>query len=78
MKAGTVWNTGDVENATASVEEPPLFWAAPAPASEAQGPGADSGSDRIVSAPAPAPDKKGRLQAAPTPAPDTKICNFKL
>ena len=57
-----------------SVAELPLFWAAPAPAPEAQGPRADSGSDPIGSA--PAPDKKGRLQTAP--APDTKICNFEL
>ena len=34
-----------------SVAEPPLFWAAPAPGR--QGPGADSGSDLLGSAPAP-------------------------
>ena len=34
-----------------SVAEPPLFWAAPAPGG--QGPGADSGSDLLGSAPAP-------------------------
>ena len=33
-----------------SVGEPPLFWAAPAP--DGQGPGADSGSDILGSAPA--------------------------
>ena len=33
------------------VAEPPLYWAAPAP--EVRGPGADSGSDQIGSAPAP-------------------------
>ena len=67
-----------------SVAEPPFFWAVPAPAAEAQGPGADSGSDQIGSAltSAPVPEKKGgsrkkgRLQAAP--APDTKICHFEL
>ena len=38
-----------------SVAEPPLFWAAPAPAPGRQGPGADSGSgsDLLGSAPAP-------------------------
>ena len=46
---------------TTSVAEPPLFWAALAP--EVRGPGADSGSDQIGSA--PAPGKKKRLQAAP-------------
>ena len=45
-----------------SVAEPPLFWAAPAP--DGQGPGADSGSDLLGSAPAPAPY--------------TKIFHFKL
>ena len=34
-----------------SVAELPLFWAAPAPGG--QGPGADSGSDLLGSAPAP-------------------------
>ena len=50
-----------------SIAELPLFWAAP----EVQGPGADSVSDQIGSAPAPAPapGKKGRLPSAPTPAP---------
>ena len=43
-----------------SVAEPPLFWAAPAP--DGQGPGADSGSDLLGSA----------------PAPYTKIFHFKL
>ena len=43
-----------------NVAEPPLFWAAPAPAPKAQGPGADFGSDPIGSA----------------PASDTKICHF--
>ena len=43
-----------------SVAEPPLFWAAPAPGG--QGPGADSGSDLLGSAPAPAPGKKRRLR----------------
>ena len=33
------------------VAEPPLYWADPAP--EVRGPGADSGSDQIGSAPAP-------------------------
>ena len=42
-----------------SVVELPLFWAAPAP--EVRGPGADSGSDRIGSAPAPAQGKNRRL-----------------
>ena len=44
-----------------SVAEPPFFWAAPAPAAEAQSPGADSGSDQIGSAltSAPVPEKKG-------------------
>ena len=53
-----------------SIAELPLFWAAP----EVQGPGADSVSDQIGSAPAPAPGKKGRLPLAPTlaPAPDAK------
>ena len=37
----------------ASVAEPPIFWAAPAPGG--QGPAADSGSDLLGSAPAPAP-----------------------
>ena len=55
-----------------SVAEPPLFWAAPAPG--CQGPGADSGSDLLGSA--PAPGKKRRLQAAP--APYTKIFHFEL
>ena len=41
-----------------SVAEPPLFWAAPAPGG--QGPGADSGSDLLGSAPAP-----GKKKAAP-------------
>ena len=36
-----------------SVAEPPLFWAAPAPALGGQGPGADSGSHLLGSAPAP-------------------------
>ena len=36
-----------------SVAEPPLFWAATAPAPGGQGPGADCGSDLLVSAPAP-------------------------
>ena len=54
----------------ASVAEPPLFWAAP----DGQGPGADSGSDLLGSA--PASGKKRRLQAAP--APYTKIFHFKL
>ena len=44
---------------SSSVAEPPLLWAAPAPAPEAQGLGADSCSDPIGSAWAPAPDKKG-------------------
>ena len=59
-----------------SVAEPPLFWAAPAP--EVRGPGADSGSDQIGSA--PAPGKKRRLQVAPTPAlaPCTNIFYFEL
>ena len=35
----------------ASVAEPPLFFAAPAP--EVRGPGVDYGSDQIGSAPAP-------------------------
>ena len=52
-----------------SVSEPPLFWAALAPAPGGQGPGADSGSDLLGSA--PAPGKKRQLQAAP--APYTKI-----
>ena len=43
---------------SASVAEPPLFEAAPAPA--VQGPGADS--DSFGSAPAPSPDKNGRLR----------------
>ena len=52
--------------AISSVAEPPLFWAAPAP--EVQGPGANSGSDQIGSAPAPgekkaAPEEKRRFQA---------------
>ena len=55
-----------------SVAEPPLFWAAPVP--DGRGPGADSGSDLLGSA--PAPGKKRRLQAAP--APYTKIFQFKL
>ena len=55
-----------------SVAEPPLFWAAPAPGG--QGPGADSGSDQLGSA--PAPGKKRRLQVAP--APYTKIFHFNL
>ena len=54
--------------------EPPLFWAAPAPAPGGQGPGADSGSDLLGSA--LAPGKKRRLKAAP--APYTKIFNFEL
>ena len=41
-----------------SVAEPPLIWAAPAP--DGQGPGADSGSDLLGSA--PAPGKKRRLR----------------
>ena len=59
-----------------SVAEPPLFWAAPAP--EVRGPGADSGSDQLGSAPdpAPVPCKNRWLQAAP--APYTKISNFML
>ena len=59
-----------------SVAEPPLFWPAPAlaPAPDGQGPGADSGSDLLGSA--PAPGKIRRLQAAP--APYTKICYFEL
>ena len=40
-----------------SVAEPPLFWAAPAP--EVRGPGADSGSEQIVSAPALGKKKGG-------------------
>ena len=55
-----------------SVAEPSLFWAAPVP--EVQGPGADSGSDQIGSA--PAPGKKRRLQAAL--APYTKSFHFEL
>ena len=55
-----------------SVAEPPLFWAAPAPGG--QGPGADSGSDLLGSAPAHC--KKRRLQAAL--APYTKIYPFEL
>ena len=50
-----------------SVVEPPLFWAAPAPAPGCQGPGADSGSDLLGSA--PAPGKKRRLRL---PAPTNK------
>ena len=57
-----------------SVAEPPLFWAVPAPAPGGQGPGADSGSDILGSA--PAPGKKRRLQAAQ--APYTKTFQFKL
>ena len=41
-----------------SVAEPPLFWAAPAPAPGRQGPGADSGSDLLGSAPAPGKKKE--------------------
>ena len=53
------------------------FWAAPAP--EVRGPGADSGSDQIGSA----PGKKRKLQAALAPAPCmhspyTKISYFEL
>ena len=55
-----------------SVAEPTLFWAAPA--LEVRGPGADSGSDQIGSA--PAPGKKRRLQVAP--APYTNIFHFEL
>ena len=55
-----------------SVAEPPLFWAAPAP--EILGPGADSGSDLIGSA--PVTGKKRRFQAAP--APYTYIFHFEL
>ena len=40
-----------LERGDNSVAEPPLFWAAPAPGG--QGPGADSGSDLLGSAPAP-------------------------
>ena len=36
-----------------SVAEPPLYWAATAPAPGGQGPGADSGSNLPGSAPAP-------------------------
>ena len=43
---------------SSSVAKPPLFWAAPAP--DGQGPGADSGSDLLGSA--PAPGKKRRLR----------------
>ena len=39
------------------IAKPTLFWAAPAP--EALGPGSDSGSDLIRSAPAPVQTKKG-------------------
>ena len=46
-----------------SVAEPPLFWVAPAPAPDGQGPEADSGSDLHGLA----PGKKRRLQAAPAP-----------
>ena len=53
-----------------SVAEPPLFWVAPAPGG--QGPGADSSSDLLGSA----PGKKRRLQAAP--APYTKIFHYEL
>ena len=42
-----------------SVAEPPLFWAAPAP--DGQGPGADSGSDLLGSAPAPGKKRWPRL-----------------
>ena len=53
----------------ASVVEPPLFLAAPAP--DVRGPGADSGSDQIGSAPAP-----GKKKAAP--APYTNIFHFEF
>ena len=55
-----------------SVAEPPHFWAAPAP--EVRGPGANSGSDQIGSA--PATGKKRRFQTAPAPC--TKISHFEL
>ena len=42
-----------------SVAELPLFWAAPAPGR--QGPGADSGSDLLGSAPAPGKKRQLRL-----------------
>ena len=71
MVLGMLWL---LECDYSSVAEPPLFWAAPAPAPGRQGPGADSGSDLLGSA--PAPGKKRRLQAAP--APYTKIFHFEL
>ena len=51
----SVWNFSFYLSLPSSVAEPPLFWAAPSPAPEVQGPGADSGSDQIGSA----PGKKG-------------------
>ena len=59
-----------------SVAEQPLFWAAPAPAPDDSGPGADSGSGSDLLWSAPAPGKKRRLQAAQ--APYTKIFHFQL
>ena len=49
------WGMQNGSNFTGSVAEPPLFWAAPA--LDGQGPGADSGSNRLGSAPGQA--KKG-------------------
>ena len=54
---------------TTSVVEAPLFWAARAKAPEVRGPGADSGSDQIGSAP-------GNKKAAPTMALSTTIYHF--
>ena len=45
-----------------SVSEPPLFWAATAPAPDGQCPGADSGSGSDLLGSAQAPGKKRRLQ----------------
>ena len=49
--------TNKIQIARASVAEPPIFWAAPAP--DGQGPGADSGSDLLGTAPAPGKKKGG-------------------
>ena len=54
-EGGGEWGVGG------SVAEPPLFWAAPAPALGGQGPGADSGSGSDLLGSAPAPGKKRRL-----------------